>query len=420
MIQIRMPEAGFSITEGTIIEWYKAIGDRVEGGENVVCVETDKLSVDVPAERSGVLHEVKYESGEVVPVGEVMGLILEDGESSEAPSAGEVRHDDGVEGEEAAMATETPLESAGEARRISPAAKAVARARGIDLSPLRTGSGPHGRIVKQDVLDFIEKTGAERKVPEAAAAGRAVAAATTQAPASAAKSAVSRPGERVEFKGWRKVIADRMLSSKTQIPHYTMSVEADVTELHRMVQQVRESEGLRITYLPFMMKALEVGIEEVPLTNAYCDGEGFNIIEEINMGIAVDLGEKLLVPVVRDVRSKTVIELVQELDTLIAKTREDRLEPRDVEGGTITLTNVGMFQVHSATSVILQPQVSIIYMGTAREVPGVHEGAVEIRRKMIFGATFDHRVVNGASGGRFLMKIKECLENMGILAMHLR
>jgi pyruvate/2-oxoglutarate dehydrogenase complex dihydrolipoamide acyltransferase (E2) component len=408
MIQIRMPEAGFSITEGTVIEWYKRIGERVEEGENVVCVETDKLSVDVPAERGGVLHEVKFESGEVVPVGEVMGIILEAEEDSQASVDGSAE-----QVVKAAEGISTPVltkhrAAFGESRRISPAAKAVARAQGIDLSLVKTGSGPHGRIVKQDVLDLIDRGAAE---PKEAAAGKKQIRAATAAP---------QPGERVEFKGWRKVIADRMLSSKTEIPHYTMSVEADVTELHRMIRQVREVEGLRITYLPFMMKALEVGIQEVPLTNAYCDGEGFTIIDEINMGIAVDLGEKLLVPVVKELRGKSVLDLVPELDALVAKTREDRLEPPDVEGGTITLTNVGMFQVHSATSVILQPQVSIIYMGAAREVPGVHDGAIEIRRKMIFGATFDHRVVNGASGGRFLMKIKGCLEDMGTLAMHLR
>ena len=137
------------------------------------------------------------------------------------------------------------------------------------------------------------------------------------------------------------------------------------------------------------------------------------------MGLAVDLGQKLFVPVIHDVQSKSVFQLVDELGSLIQKTREDRLEPSDVEGGSITLTNVGMFEIHSANSVIVQPQVSIIYMGSAREVPGVRDGCIEVRRKMIFGSTFDHRVVNGAQGGRFLMKVKEYLEDMGRFVMHL-
>jgi pyruvate dehydrogenase E2 component (dihydrolipoamide acetyltransferase) len=408
MIQIRMPEAGFSITEGTVIEWYRELGDRIEEGENVVCVETDKLTVDIPAERSGVLHEVRYKSGEVVPVGEVMGVILEEDERPPA-SGDEEKKKVAKEARDDSLPMSTKSQSSAErARRISPAAKAMARAKGFDLSMIAEGSGPHGRIVKQDVVDFMAKGGMEKKV---------TAASTYQ---KVAGPAPTGPGQRVEFTGWRKVIADRMLASKTEIPHYTMSAEADVTELSRIIQRVRENEGVRITYLHFMMKALEVGIQEVPQINAYCDGEGFTVIDVINMGIAVDLGEKLLVPVIKDVRGRSVLELVPELDGLIKKTREDRLEPRDVDGGTITLTNVGMFQIHSATSVILQPQVSIIYMGTAREVPGVCDGKIEIRKKMIFGSTFDHRVVNGASGGRFLMKVKECLEDVGTLAMHLR
>jgi pyruvate dehydrogenase E2 component (dihydrolipoamide acetyltransferase) len=408
MIKIRMPEAGFSITEGTVVQWYRELGDRVLEGENVVCVETDKLTVDIPAEKGGVLQEVRYTSGEIVPVGEVMGIILEENESP--PDSGDqVKREVKKTVRSDSVPIDTKPQSPAESiRRISPAAKAMARAKGIDLSSIAEGSGPHGRLVKQDVLDFMAKGGVGKEV-NALSADQKV-----------AGPAATSPGQRVEFTGWRKVIADRMLSSKTEIPHYTMSVEADVTELSKIIERVRQNEGVRITYLPFMMKALEVGIQEVPQVNAYCDGKGFTVIEVINMGIAVDLGEKLLVPVIKDVRGRSVLELIPELDALIKKTREDRLEPRDVEGGTITLTNVGMFQIHSATSVILQPQVSIIYMGTAREVPGVCDGKIEIRKKMIFGSTFDHRVVNGASGGRFLMKVKECLEDMGTLTLHLR
>jgi pyruvate/2-oxoglutarate dehydrogenase complex dihydrolipoamide acyltransferase (E2) component len=373
MVEIKMPEAGFSITEGTVIEWYKEVGDSIKEGENVVCVETDKLAVDIPAERSGVLNEVKYRAGEVVAVGEVMGIMLEGEEKP--PEAGDEalpKAEAEITGESVQVKEKARME---EGRKISPAAKAVARSKGIDLSQIVTGSGPHGRIVKQDVIDFITRYDVERKE-------------TLAAPAATSKTSVMstagvKPGQRVEFKGWRKVIADRMLASKTEIPHYTMSVEADVTELSHFIQRIRELEGLRITYLPFMMKALEHGIQEVPTVNAHCDGKGFTVLEEINMGIAIDLGEKLLVPVIKDIRSKSVLQLVDELGVLIKKTRDERLEPSDVEGGTMTLTNVGLFQIHSAT-------------------------------------TFDHRVVNGASGGRFLMKVKEYLEDMGRFVMHLR
>ncbi|KPJ87786.1 MAG: hypothetical protein AMS17_07605 [Spirochaetes bacterium DG_61] len=168
-----------------------------------------------------------------------------------------------------------------------------------------------------------------------------------------------------------------------------------------------------------MMKAMVVGIKEVPAVNSYCDKEGYTILDDINIGIAVDLGEKLLVPVIKNVKQKSILELMGELEGIVKKAREDRLEPPDVEGGTITLTNVGMFQIHSVTSIILPPQVAILYMGAAREVPGVWYGRIEIRKKMIFGATYDHRVINGAAGGRFLKKMKDCLEDLSVLLMHL-
>jgi len=160
-------------------------------------------------------------------------------------------------------------------------------------------------------------------------------------------------------------------------------------------------------------------MEEVPYVNAFCDGKGFTVRPEINIGVAVDLGEKLLVLVVKDVKRKSILELVEEVDGLAKKAREGMLEAEDVQGGTLTLTNVGMFQTHSATSIILQPQVAIIYMWAAREVPAVWDGKIEVRKKMIFGATYDHRVVNGAAGGRFLKKVKDCLEDLGVLMIRI-
>lgn len=407
MVEIKMPEAGFSITEGRVIEWYKGVGDRVEEGENVVSVETDKITVEIPAERGGVLHEIRYREDDVAPVGMVMGIIVEEGEEL-------------TEGEKVSQEVENKIEVQVDAksqgkvdsnRRISPAAKAVARVKGVDISRIGEGSGPHGRIVKKDVLDFLAEVEAGRAGVEEVTAG---------AERGSGKK-VEEGAARIEFKGWRKVIADRMVSSFREVPHYTMSVEADITELADRIKVLREKEdGLHITYLPFMMKAIVVGMEEVPYVNAFCDGEGFTVRPEINIGVAVDLGEKLLVPVVKDVKGKSILELVNEVDDLVRKAREGRLEAGDVQGGTITLTNVGMFQTHSATSIIVQPQVAIIYMGAAREVPAVWDGRIEVRKKMIFGATYDHRVVNGAAGGRFLKKVKDCIEDLGVLMIRLR
>ncbi len=421
MIEVRMPEAGFSITEGTVIEWHKKIGDTVKEGENVVSVETDKITVDLPAEGKGVLQEVRYNEGEVVPVGDVLGIIAESGEKiSESPEKESpekespekespeksIKKDADTEIDHIEIVADTG--SASDGRKISPAARATARVHGIDISGIREGTGPGGRIVKKDVLSYLEKIKGkeakrivtEQKVLRVGLTGR--------------------EERRVEFTGWRKVIAGRMVKSTIEVPHYMMSVEADVTELRVVIDRLRAREGLHVTYLPFMMKAIEAGIEDEPLINAWCDGNGYTIKKDLNIGIAVDLGEKLLVPVVKDVSGKSVLELTKELEELVRKTREENLETADVEGGTITLTNVGMFATTYATSVIVQPQVAIVYMGAVTEAPGIQNGAVAIRKKMTFGATFDHRVVNGAAGGRFLKRVKECLEDIGELVARLR
>jgi len=406
MIEVRMPEAGFSITEGTVIEWYKKVGDAVDEGENVVSVETDKITVDIPAEGKGVLEEVRYDAGEVVPVGDVLGIIAESGEKLSESNAKSVKKDSDRDISRAGIVVETGHRKV--ERKVSPAAKATARVHGIDISMIGVGTGPGGRIVKKDVLAYLEKSkGKEGK--------------ETITEKKASKATLTGIKERrVEFTGWRKVIADRMVNSTTEVPHYMMSVEADVTELRTVVDRLRAREGIHITYLPFMMKAIEAGIQDEPLINAWCDGNGYTVKENLNIGIAVDLGEKLIVPVVKNVRGKSVLELTVELEELVRKTREENLETDDVEGGTITLTNIGMFATSYATSVIVQPQVAIVYMGAVVDAPGILDGAVAIRKKMTFGATFDHRVVNGAAGGRFLKRVKECLEDMGTLVARLR
>jgi len=413
MNEITMPEAGFSVTEGTVVKWYKNVGERVAEGENVVSVETEKITVDIPSEKAGVLREIRCREGDIVAVGAVMGIIGDDGET--------VVKDRGTISQKSIPASRVaggegkppvPLKTTLSARLISPAAKALARVRSVDLSRIDAGSGPSGRIVKKDVSDFIAKLDAGRHEE-------------TRVSEDARKVTPGlEPGRkenRVEFKGWRRVIADRMEQSAREIPRYTMSVDADVTELSEKIMKLRQKEeDLHLTYLPFMMKAMAQGIEDVPNVNSQCDKNGYTIFDEINMGIAVDLGEKLLVPVVRNVAGKSIYELAKELDGLVKRARADKLEPKDIEGGTVTLTNVGMYHTVSATSIIMPPQVAILYMGYAREMPAVWEGKVEIRKIMSFGATYDHRVVNGAAGGRFLKKVKECLEDIGAFLLNAR
>jgi pyruvate dehydrogenase E2 component (dihydrolipoamide acetyltransferase) len=400
LYEIKVPEAGFSITEGTVVQWHKNVGEKVQEGETIVSVETDKVVVEIPAQGTGVLIEIKHEVGETVPVGSVLGVIRGEGEEKVIP-AGETR-DRVSMGQEplAPMASSTDPEK--ERRKISPLARDIARREGIDLSRITVGSGPGGRIVKEDVLRLVQKK--EAIEPE-----------TRKAPTRIEAQ------EKVKFTGWRKVIADRMISSARNVPQASTIMEMDVTEIARLIAATKGGpDQVRLTYLPFIMKAIQVSLRVAPEINAYCYDDGFVLQRELNIGVAVDLGEKLIVPVVKGVPEKSILELAKEVRNLAEKARAEKLEAKDVEGGTMTLTNLGPFGAYAAVPLILQPQTTIIGIGTAREEPSVVNGSIEIRTKMMITGVFDHRVINGASGARFLREMKMRLEDPKALMLKMR
>jgi pyruvate dehydrogenase E2 component (dihydrolipoamide acetyltransferase) len=289
-----------------------------------------------------------------------------------------------------------------EKRMISPLARDIARREGIDLSRISVGSGPGGRIVKEDVLRLVQKK--EAIEPE-----------TRKAPTRIEAE------EKVKFTGWRKVIADRMISSARNVPQASTIMEMDVTEIARLIASTKGGQDqVRLTYLPFIMKAIQVSLRVAPEINAYCYDDGFVLQRELNIGVAVDLGEKLIVPVVKGVPEKSILELAEEVRNLAEKARAEKLEAKDVEGGTMTLTNLGPFGAYAAMPLILQPQTTIIGIGAAREEPSVVNGSIEIRTKMMITGVFDHRVINGASGARFLREMKMRLEDPKALMLKMR
>jgi pyruvate dehydrogenase E2 component (dihydrolipoamide acetyltransferase) len=400
LYEIKVPEAGFSVTEGTVVQWHKNVGEKVQEGETIVSVETDKVVVEIPARYTGVLIEIKHEVGEIVPIGAVLGMIQAEGEERPIP-AGETRDRISTEKEPLAAGTRT-TGSEKERRNISPLARDIARHEGIDLARISVGSGPGGRIVKEDVLRLIQKK--EAVEPE-----------TRQAPTRIEAQ------EKVKLVGWRKVIADRMISSARNVPQASTLMEIDVTEIARIIASTRGGpDQVRLTYLPFIMKAVQVGMEVAPEINAYCYDDGFILQRELNIGVAVDLGEKLIVPVVKGVRDKSIPELAEEVRNLAEKARAEKLEAKDVEGGTITLTNLGPFGAYAAVPLILQPQTTIIGIGASREVPSVVNGSIEIRKSMMITGVFDHRVINGAAGARFLREMKRYLEDPKALMLKMR
>jgi pyruvate/2-oxoglutarate dehydrogenase complex dihydrolipoamide acyltransferase (E2) component len=281
-------------------------------------------------------------------------------------------------------------------------AKDIAKREGIDLSRITVGSGPGGRIVKEDVLRLLQEKEAVK--PE-----------TRKAPAK------TEAQEKVKFTSWRKVIADRMISSARNVPQASTIMEMDVTEIGRLIASTKGGpDQVRLTYLPFIMKAIQVSLRVAPEINAYCYEDGFILQNDLNIGVAVDLGEKLIVPVVKGVPEKSILELAEEVRNLAEKARAEKLEAKDVEGGTLTLTNLGPFGAYAAVPLILQPQTTIIGIGAALEKPSVVNGSIEVRTKMMVTGVFDHRVINGASGARFLREVKLRLEDPKALMVKMR
>jgi len=411
--EIKVPQAGFSITEGTIVQWHKSIGQRVQEGETVVSIETDKVVVEIPAQCTGVLIEIKHEVGETVPIGSLLGVIRGEREEKVAPvkqlrDQMEMRQEpsaaisENVEIEEAILPAGNISAAEEKSRKISPLARTIAKREGIDLSKISVGTGPGGRIVKEDVLRLVHTT--EAIEPE-----------------------IRKPLEKIEgdekvkFKGWRKVIADRMISSARNVPQASTLMEIDVTEIANLIALSKAGpDQVKLTYLPFIMKAIQLSIHVAPEINAYCYEDGFILQEDLNIGVAVDLGEKLIVPVVKGVREKSILELAEEVRHLAEKARAEKLDPKDIEGGTITITNLGPFGAYAAVPLILQPQTTIIGIGAVREEPSVVNGSIEVRKKMMVTGVFDHRVINGASGARFLSEMKMHLKDPKGLILRMR
>jgi pyruvate/2-oxoglutarate dehydrogenase complex dihydrolipoamide acyltransferase (E2) component len=404
--EIKVPEAGFGIAEATIVEWFKSIGDAVQEGEPVVAIETEKVNVEIPAPGSGILTEIRCQIGAVVPVGEVLGIITV---GAEAGISDPVKPG----GHPPASAPPASEKSAGQEgrtaqkKRISRLAKTIARKKGIDLSLIASGSGPGGRITKEDVLKMIpqKKDPAESKHEEA----EPVFAPALQTPVA---------DKKVTLTHWRKVIADRLTTSWTEIPHHAQSIDIDVTELSDYITETQNDSSIpRLTYMPFIMKAIQAGIKVTPEINAHCYGDHYVIRHDLNIGVAVDANGKLIVPVVKQVQNKSIADLALELKSLVVRAREDKLEPKDVQDATITISNVGPLGLYSGFSIIVPPQTTIVCVGAVREVPAVIDGSIEIRKKMFVTNSYDHRAVHGGPASRFFAEMRDKIESLKSLLL---
>ncbi|MDQ1240272.1 MAG: hypothetical protein QG577_2458 [Thermodesulfobacteriota bacterium] len=412
----RLPDVGEGIVQAEIIEYLVKVGDTVREDQPVVRVETDKAVVELPSPVTGRVLEIPLEVGGTARVGDALLII----ETESVPSVERPREEPSTERfrpplSEASPAAgpdkeQTPVSSPHAASRLlaTPHTRKLARELGVDITKV-TGTGPHARITDDDV----KNAAAAPPVP----APKAPSAAAIQAPATAGFDFEKYgPTRRVPLKGVRKRIAEVMARSVSTIPHVTHFDEADVTDLFHVIEKQKalaESRNVKVTVLSFLVKASVAALQAFPIVNSSLDEETGELVfkEYYNIGIAADTEAGLMVPVVKDVDKKTILQIASELEELSRKARDRSIDLEDIRGGTFSISNVGSVGGKYATPIILHPQVAILCSLRAFRKPIVRNEQIVIRTIMPLTLSFDHRVLDGAEGARFMNHIVELLED---------
>ena len=431
-IEIRLPKMGESVTEATITNWLKNVGDAVALDEPLVEVATDKVDNELPSEAEGTLIQRFFEVDQVAQVGDVIAIISTDG-SAAAPAAKIETEIKEVVAAVQSNSTPTPIKlenNSNSDKFYSPLVKSIAEKEGVTYNQLDTisGSGQGGRVTKKDIISFIENGGA--KVTPAAVEivassnnGTVPAAATVASTGGGFLSNIKEPvvtvgpnDEIIEMDRMRKLIADHMVMSTHVSPHVTSYVEADVTKIVNWRNKVKDVfQGEKITFTPIFIEAIVKAIKDFPMVNVSVSGTQIIKRNNINIGMATALPSgNLIVPVIKNADRLNLTGITKSVNELANSARTNSLKPDDTQGGTYTVTNVGTFGNVMGTPIINQPQVAILALGAIRKVPAVIETPdgdfIGIRHKMFLSHSYDHRVVDGALGGMFVKRVADYLE----------
>ncbi|AHG89926.1 2-oxoglutarate dehydrogenase, E2 subunit, dihydrolipoamide succinyltransferase [Gemmatirosa kalamazoonensis] len=415
MIAIKVPPLGESIVEATISRWVKREGEAVSAGDTLVELETDKITVEVPAPSSGVLAKRLKAEGDVVAVDEALGEIDESGAAGAGAAgastaavgaaAGAAGAGTAAAGTAPAAAPTAPPAAAHAEVRASPAAQRVAAERGVDLAGV-AGTGRGGVVSKPDVLQAA-------KAPTASAGASAAPA----APASAAPGRVNGASRetREKMTTRRRRIAENLLASQQQTAHLTTFNEIDMSAVSALRDRVRErvekEHGVRLSFMPFFVKAAVMALETYPLVNASLDGDTIVHHHYVNMGIAVASEAGLVVPNIKDADRKGTLEISRDIVALAKKARDGKLTMEDLTGGTFTITNGGVFGSLISTPIINFPQVAILGLHKIQDRPVAVNGQVVIRPMMYVALSYDHRLIDGQQAVLFLVRVKELMED---------
>lgn len=432
--EIIMPKVDMVMETGTFVEWLKKEGETVKQGEPLFVIMTDKSAIEVEAPADGALAGLTAKADDVIPVSEVIGYILGAGESLPAAVTKAVPQAAVPPQPEAAGIAAGPAAQAGggagpavvEPVRATPLARSMARQMGIDLHDVK-GRGPRGRIYRADIEEYTKKAPAARKTPPSATGEPAqpvIAAPYLAAPSMAVPtfdlalpSAAIR--ERLPLKGPRAIIARRMAYSAGSAPHIYETVDVDMSEVIRLRERVtpvfQENLGQKPSYTAILIRAVAKSLPNFPLLNSSLTGEEIILWEDIHIGVATDLEEYLIVPVIREVQNLNLEGIVQELSRLTEAAHAKRLDPKDMSGSTFTISNLGMYGISHFTAIINPPESAILAVGAMQDKPSAINGEIVLRPVASLTLGVDHRVTDGAYAARFLTHLKGILENPYLL-----
>jgi 2-oxoglutarate dehydrogenase E2 component (dihydrolipoamide succinyltransferase) len=417
-VEVIMPKMGESLQEGTILKWHKKPGDRVQKDEILLEISTDKVDTEIPSPASGILTEILYKENETVAVGTVIAYIETEAVTETTPKFVDVKP---VEKVEEIKVVEKEIESpvleeipARAKRFYSPVVREIAKREGISIEELEKipGTGHGGRLTKNDLLNYIETR--KKKVEVKPIEFEEIKIEEAK-PVSYPEGKV----EIIEMSHVLKAMAEHMVRSVRTSPHVSAISECDMTEIMAFIEknsdEFQKREGFKLTLTPFIADAVVRALKDFPMINSSVDGDKIIIKKFINLGIAVATDYGLIVPVVKNADEKNFIGLARAINDIVTRARAKKLTPDDVQGGTFSITNYGVFGNIIGTPIINQPQVAILGVGAVKKRPVVitrnDEDFIAIRSISFLTLTFDHRIIDGALGGRFLERVVYYLEN---------
>jgi len=419
MPAVTMPKLSDTMLEGTLVKWCKAKGDKVEVGDILAEIETDKATMEMESFDDGTLADLYVPEGSIIKVGDRIAMILAEGETEEtheiAPVAEQPKPSAKAAPKPTPAPAKTPLPSARPAAasssssriKASPLARKIAASNGVNLSTI-TGSGPGGRVVKKDV----------ENAPRAAGGG----AASSAIPIIRASHGIAGEEKNIPLSGMRKTIAERLLASKTQIPHFYLSVSMDggpLMDLRKELNAMAEKDGgQKLTVNDFILLAAARAAAEVPKINAAYDGDSIVEYADVNLAVAVAIDDGLITPVIRKASTLTLHEISSQMKDLAAKARGKKLKPEEYQGGTITLSSLGGFGIDDFLPIINPPQAFILGVGAITKQPVVNQhDQIVVGHRLVISGSGDHRVVDGAVAAEYMNVLRRLIEKPALLLL---